>query len=242
MWWVWPPPGVLGVGLVLVLAAGGVVVRRCCCGTLLCFALLYCLLRAVVCWRVPSCASVGCGVLRCVVCYAASALCATSMSGGGRGYPGRAAPPVGAEFGEPLKRFDRAAQPLAGPSPSPQGPPLRFALVPCVRAAVAVCGWSARVVGLAPPPPGRWVLGWCWCWCLRRVVWLSAAVVVVHCFALFCYIVCMLASFVVCLRRLRRAALRCALRCLHEAWRPRLPGQGHSSLQGRVRVTSEVLG
>ena len=45
-----PHPGcwVLGVGLVLVLAAGGVAVRRCCCGTLLCFALLYCVLHAVV--------------------------------------------------------------------------------------------------------------------------------------------------------------------------------------------------
>ena len=36
----WPPPWVLGVGLVLVLMAGGVAVRRCCCGMLLCFALL----------------------------------------------------------------------------------------------------------------------------------------------------------------------------------------------------------
>ena len=46
-----PHPGcwVLGVGLVLVLAAGGVAVRRCCCGTLLCFALQYCVVCAVVC-------------------------------------------------------------------------------------------------------------------------------------------------------------------------------------------------
>ena len=35
---------------------------------------------------------------------------------------------------------------------------------------------------------------------------------------------------------------RCALRCLHEARRPRLPGQGRSSRGGRVRVTSEALG
>ena len=64
-------PSALGVGLVLVLAAGGVAVRRCCCGTLLCFALLYCVLRAVVCWRVSWCASAGSGVLHCVVRYAA---------------------------------------------------------------------------------------------------------------------------------------------------------------------------
>ena len=77
VWWVWPPPWVLGVGLVLVLAAGGVAVRRCCCGTLLCFALLYCVLHVVVCRRVSLCASAGFGLLRCVVCYAASVLCAT---------------------------------------------------------------------------------------------------------------------------------------------------------------------
>ena len=28
----------------------------------------------------------------------------------------------------------------------------------------------------------RWVLGWCWC--LRQLVWLSATIVVVQCFAL----------------------------------------------------------
>ena len=107
MWWVWPPPWVLGVGLVLVLAAGGVAVRRCCCGTLLCFALL-----TMCC--VLSCA----GAFHCV--------------------------------------------------PLP-------ALVCCV----ALC---------ATLPP------------------------------------------------------RCALRCLREAWWPRLPGQGRSPRWGRVRVTSKVLG
>ena len=88
VWWVWPPPWVLGVGLVLVLAAGGVAVRRCCCGTLLCFALLY---LCAACYRVL--ASFIVCLLRCVVRYAAS------MRRGGHGYPGRAAPPVGAEFG-----------------------------------------------------------------------------------------------------------------------------------------------
>ena len=72
VWWVWPPPWALGVGLVLVLAAGGVAVRRHCCGTLLCFVVLYCVLRAVVCWQVSLCASAGSGVLRCIVRYAAS--------------------------------------------------------------------------------------------------------------------------------------------------------------------------
>ena len=75
VWWV-PPTWVLGVGLVLVLAVGGVAVCRCCCGTLLCLAMLYCVLCAVVCWRVSFCACAGSGVLRCVVCYAASMLCA----------------------------------------------------------------------------------------------------------------------------------------------------------------------
>ena len=44
------------------------------------FALLFCscvLLRAVVCWRVSLCASAGFGLQCCVMCYAASALCAT---------------------------------------------------------------------------------------------------------------------------------------------------------------------
>ena len=35
---------------------------------------------------------------------------------------------------------------------------------------------------------------------------------------------------------------RCALRCLREAWRPRLPRQGRSPRWGQVRVTSEALG
>ena len=77
VWWVWPPPWVLGVGLVLVLVAGGVAVHCCCCGTLLCFVLLYSVLCVVVCWRASLCVSAGFGLLRCVVCYAASALCAS---------------------------------------------------------------------------------------------------------------------------------------------------------------------
>ena len=77
VWWMWPPPWVWGVGLVLVLAAGGVAVRRFCCGTLLCFALRYLVLHDVVCWRVLLFAFAGFGLQRCVVCYAASVLCAT---------------------------------------------------------------------------------------------------------------------------------------------------------------------
>ena len=38
---------------------------------------LCCVLRAVGCWRVSLCASAGSSVLRCSVCYATSALCAT---------------------------------------------------------------------------------------------------------------------------------------------------------------------
>ena len=102
VWWIWLPPWVLGVWLVLVLAAGGVAVRRCCCGTLLCFALLYlcaaaccCVLASFIvclCWLWPA-------VLRYVLCCLRVVRYAASMRRGGRGYPGRAAPRVGAEFG-----------------------------------------------------------------------------------------------------------------------------------------------
>ena len=93
MWWVLPPPWALGVGLVLVRAAGGVAFRCHCCGTLLCFVLLYCVMRAFVCWQVSLCASVSSIVLRCVV------RCVASMRRGGRGYPGKATLPVGVESG-----------------------------------------------------------------------------------------------------------------------------------------------
>ena len=101
VWWVWPPPWVLGVGPVLVLAAGGVAVRRCCCGTLLCFALLY---LCAACHRVLA-SFIVClcqlwpAALRCVLCCLRVVCYAASVGRGGRGYPGRAAPPVGAEFG-----------------------------------------------------------------------------------------------------------------------------------------------
>ena len=50
-----------------------------------------------------------------------------------------------------------------------------------VRALLVGSGGSVWVkcpCGGSGPHPGCWVLGWCWC--LRRVVWLSAAVVAVH--------------------------------------------------------------
>ena len=93
VWWVWPPPWALGVGLVLVLAVGGVDVRRHCCGTLLCFVLLYGVPCAFVCRQVSLCAYASSGVLRYVV------RCGASMRRGGRGYPGRATLPIGAESG-----------------------------------------------------------------------------------------------------------------------------------------------
>ena len=102
VWWVWPPPRVLGVWLVLVLAAGGVAVRRCCCGTLLCFALLY--VCAAACCRVLA-SFIVClcrlwrAVLRYVLCCLRIVRYSASVRRDGRGYPGRAAPPVGAEFG-----------------------------------------------------------------------------------------------------------------------------------------------
>ena len=100
--------------------------------------------------------------------------------------------------------------------------------------------------------PGCWVLGWCWC--SRRVVWLSTAVVAVHYFALLCCTVCCvllcagmfhcvpLPALVCCAALCATLPPCCALRCLREARRPRLPGQGHSPRWGEVWVTSEVLG
>ena len=50
------------------------------------------------------------------------------------------------------------------------------------------CMWVKCPCGGFGLHPGCWVLGWCWC--LRWVVWLSAAVVVVHYFALLCCTAC----------------------------------------------------
>ena len=143
----------------------------------------------------------------------------------GRGYPGRAAPPVGAEFRYPPKRLDRAAHPLAGPSPSPRGLPVILARAPRLWAAVAVRGCSARVVGLPP----HWALG------VGLALVLAAGGVAVrrhHCGTLLCFVLLylcaarfrVLANFATCLCLLFGAALPCALRCLHEVWQPRLPG------------------
>ena len=82
VWWVWPPPWALGVGLVLVLA--GVVWLSAAVVVVHYFA-LFCVL---------SCA----GKFRCVP-VPALACCAASMRRGGRGYPGRATLPIGAECG-----------------------------------------------------------------------------------------------------------------------------------------------
>ena len=46
------------------------------------------------------------------------------------------------------------------------------------------CVWVECPCGGSGPHPGCWVFGWCRC--SRLVVWLSAAVVVVHYFALLC--------------------------------------------------------
>ena len=81
-----------------------------------------------------SCAGTSyCVPLPALVCYVA--LCATL-----RDYPGRDATAVGAEFGQPSKRLDRTAHPLSGAGPSPRGLPLRLARMPCLWAAVGVCG------------------------------------------------------------------------------------------------------
>ena len=76
-----------------------------------------------------------------------------------------------------------------------------------------------------------------WCGCLPLLLWYTTLL----CSAVLCATCCrVLASFIVCLCRLWRAALRCAPRCLREVWRPRLPGQGRSPRRGRVWVTSEA--
>ena len=104
--------------------------------------------------------------------------------------------------------------------------------------------------------PAPWVLGVGLVLVLAAdgVAVLSAAVGVVHYFALLCCNACYVLSCagefhcVPLLASSRCAALcamlppRGALRCLREAWRPRLPGQGHSPRWGRVRVTFEALG
>ena len=101
------------------------------------------------------------------------------------------------------------------------------------------CVWAKCPCGGCGPHPGCWVFGWCWC--SRRVVWLSAAVVVVHYFALLCSAVLVCCYVLSCAGEFHcvplpalayRDALcampppRCALCCLCEVWRPRLPGQG----------------
>ena len=107
------------------------------------------------------------------------------------------------------------------------------------------CSGSRPTLGV-----GCWVLGWCWC--SRRVLWLPAAVVVVHYFALLCCTVCRVLSCAgefhcVPLPALACCAMlcvvlppHCALRCLPEAWRPPLP-RG-TPCRGRGRVASKVLG
>ena len=86
--------------------------------------------------------------------------------------------------------------------------------------------WAKCPCGASSPHPGCWVLGWCWC--SRRVVWLSAAVVAVHYFALLCTVCCVLLcasafhcmlvpALVCCAALCATLPPRCALRCLREA-------------------------
>ena len=152
VWWVWPPPWVLGVGLVLVLAAGGVVVRRCCCGTLLCFAMLYCVPCAVVCQRVSLCVSAGSGVLRCVVCYVACVLCVAAAAT-------QAGPlPLSGPSSGNLQSAWIGLPTHGGAESEPLGPTFEA----CTRALFAGgggCAWVKCPCGGCGPHPGRWVLG-----------------------------------------------------------------------------------
>ena len=77
------------------------------------------------------------------------------------------------------------------------------------------CVWVKCPCGGCGPQFGCWVLGWCWC--SLRVVWLSAAVVVVPYFALlYCTMCCVLpcAGEFHCLCRLWCAML-CYVLCCH---------------------------
>ena len=85
-----------------------------------------------------------------------------------------------------------------------------------------------------------------WCGCPPLLLWYTTLLCSVVLCAACCHV---LASFCVPLPALACCAalcvmlpLRCVLRCLCEAWQPRLPGQGRYPRRGRVRVTSEALG
>ena len=86
-----------------------------------------------------------------------------------------------------------------------------------------------------------------WCGCPPLLLWytplLCSAVVV--CCVLLCageFHCVPLPASGCCAALCAMQPPRCALRCLREAWRPRLPGQGRSPRGGQVRVTSEALG
>ena len=137
------------------------------------FALLYC----TVCCALSCAGEFHCVPLPAVACCAA--LCAM--------LPQRCALRCLCEAWRPQLPRQGRRPPIGGAKSEPPWPAFEV----CARALFAGgggCAWVKCPCGGSDPHPGRWVLGWCWC--LRRVVWLSATVVVVHCFALFCYTVC----------------------------------------------------
>ena len=119
------------------------------------------------------------------------------MRRGGRGYAGRAAPPPnpnhhrGGRVRVTSEELGQGRPPIGGAESEPPGPAFdSCARVPFVGG--GGCAWVQCPCGGSGSHTGRWVLGWRWC--LQRVVWLSAAIIVVHCFALFCCTVCCVLS------------------------------------------------
>ena len=208
LWWVWLPPWVLGVWLVLVLAAGGVAVRRCCCGTLLCFALLYLCAAACCCVVVSFIVPLPALACSAALCAMLPPRCALRCLHEARRplLPGQGHSSRGGRVRVTSEALGQGRPPIGGAESEPPG----LAIDSCARAPFVGgggCAWVQCPCSGSSPHTGRWVLGWRWC--LRRVVWLSAAIIVVHCFALFCCTVCCVLSCAGKFRYMSLPALRC---------------------------------
>ena len=100
--------------------------------------------------------------------------------------------------------LEQGRPPIGGAESEPPGPAFDSgARTPFVGG--GGCAWVQCPCGGSGHHTGRWVLGWR----LRRVVWLSAALIVVYCFALFCCTVCCVLSCAGKFRYVSLPALRC---------------------------------
>ena len=114
------------------------------------------------------------------------------------------------------------------------------------------CVWVKCLCGGCGPHPRCWVLGRCrclrgWCGCPPLLLWYTTLLcpAVLVCCVLSCaseFHCVPLPALACCAELCAMLPPCCAVHCLREAWRPRLPGQGRSPCGGRVRVTSEALG